>query len=118
MLTDQLGQCLGNTDEHDLGLRAGVRELLQQFGHARVSRRIADAIILQRQIKPYKDIKDFKQQNYGFSDSIRKVEPYIVTKSSFFAIEVTAVCGNAIVSSVATVKFEKGKPQTVAIISN
>ncbi|MBW8015255.1 MAG: general secretion pathway protein GspK [Planctomycetes bacterium] len=79
---------------------------------------IADAIIQQRQIKPYKDIKDFKEQNYGFSDSIRKAEPYIVTESSFFAIEVTAVCGNAIVSSVATVKFEKGKPETIAIISN
>jgi len=79
---------------------------------------IAEAIIQQRQVKPYKDINDFKQQNYGFSDSIRKVEPYIVTQSSFFAIEVTAACGNAVVSSIATVKIEKGKAETIGIMSN
>ncbi|MCF7954538.1 MAG: general secretion pathway protein GspK [Phycisphaerae bacterium] len=79
---------------------------------------IAEAIIQQRKVMPYKDINDFKQQNYGFSDSIRKVEPYIVTQSSFFAIEVTAACGNAFVSSIATVKIEKGKAETIGIMSN
>lgn len=79
---------------------------------------IADKIIEQRQLKPYKDIKDFKQQNYGFSDSIKKVEPYIITKSTFFAIEVTAYCGNAVVSSVATVIIDKGKANTVGIMTN
>lgn len=79
---------------------------------------IAEAIIQQRKVKPYKDINEFKQQNYGFSDSIRKVEPYIVTQSSFFAIEVTAACGNAVVSSIATVKIEKGKAETIGIMSN
>jgi len=79
---------------------------------------IAEAIIQQRKVNPYKDINEFKKQNYGFSDSIRKVEPYIVTQSSFFAIEVTAACGNAVVSSIATVKIEKGKAETIGIMSN
>jgi len=79
---------------------------------------IADAIIQQRFVKPYKDIEDFKRQNYGFADSIRKVQPYIVTKSSFFAIEVTAACGNAIVTSVTTVKIENKKVERIAIMSN
>ena len=79
---------------------------------------IADAIITQRQIEPFKNIDDLKQKNYGFSDSIRKVMPYIVTESTFFAIEVTASCGNAVVSSIATVTINKGKVETVGIISN
>lgn len=78
---------------------------------------IADAIIAQRKLEPYKNIADFKQKNYGFSDSIRKVEPFIITESTFFAIEVTASCGNAIVSSVATVVINKGKAETIGIMS-
>ncbi len=79
---------------------------------------IAEEIIQQRKIEPFKTIAEFKQKNYGFTDSIKKVEPYIITKSRFFAIEVTASCGNAVVSSVATVVIDKGKTSTVGIMSN
>ena len=79
---------------------------------------IAQAIIEQRKVKPFKSIEEFRNQNYGYSDSIKKAEPYITTKSTFFAIEVKAECGNAIAKSTAAFHIKGNKAEKVAVLSD
>lgn len=110
---------LGLFGSEKVNINTAPRHVLQAaftFGGNEVD--IADAIITQRQIKPYKDIDEFKEMNYEFSDSIRKVEPYITTQSTFFAIEIVAQCGNATVSSIAAITKKGSKIEKIAYMSN
>jgi len=81
------------------------------------AREIANEIILMRQEKPFKDIEELKTKLYQYSDSIRKVEPYITTRSTFFAVKVTATTGSAKASAVATVVREGTNVQRIAVLS-
>jgi hypothetical protein len=81
------------------------------------ARKIAQEIILLRQEKPFKDIDELKKKLYGYNDSIRKVEPYITTRSTFFAIKVTATTGSAIASAVATVVREGKNVERIAVLA-
>jgi type II secretory pathway component PulK len=82
------------------------------------AREIAHEIILMRQEEPFKDIDELKTKLYGYSDSIRKVAPYITTTSKFFAVKVTARTGVARASSVATVVREGKNVQRIAVLSD
>ncbi len=82
------------------------------------AREIAHEIILMRQEKPIKDIAELKNKLYGYNDSIRKVEPYITTKSKFFAVKVTARTGVARASSVATMIREGRNVQRIAVLAD
>jgi len=78
---------------------------------------IAEEIINQRKIKPYKKVEDLKKMHYGYSDSIDKVEDYLTTETTFITIEIRAVCGNAEASSVSLVQKSGTKTTMVAMIS-
>ena len=79
---------------------------------------IAEAIVEQRKVEPFKTINDFRDKNYGYSDSIKRSEPYITTQSTFFAIEIKAECGNAIATSIATFNIKGGKAEKIGIMSD
>ena len=90
-----------------VNINTAPRHVLEAaFTFGGYARKIAQEIILLRQEKPFKDIDELKKKLYGYNDSIRKVEPYITTRSTFFAIKVTATTGSAIASAVATVVRE------------
>ena len=79
---------------------------------------IAEEIIQRRREKPFKNIDELKSSLYRYSESIKKVEPYITTASRFFAIKVTAVRGRAGTSTVATVVKDRRSVKPIAIISH
>ncbi len=79
---------------------------------------IADAIIKQRRIKPFKDISELKKILFRYSTSIEKCEKYITTASNFFTIRIESVSGKArVLTVIAVVKDAKGVRQ-VAVLSN
>ncbi|MFC1676318.1 type II secretion system protein GspK [Planctomycetota bacterium] len=83
---------------------------------------IADQIIQQRRIKPFKDVDELQSELLRYSDSIRKCERFITTRSSFFTIKVTAVSGTAKASAVIAVTLDKTKKagqriRRIAVIS-
>ena len=82
------------------------------------SEKIAEEIIVQRQKKPFKDIKELKNKLLRYSDSIRKSEEYITTVSRFFTVRVTARCGVSSVSAVIAVIKEDGEIVKVAVIGS
>jgi hypothetical protein len=69
---------------------------------------IADEIIRLRREEPFKNMEDMKAKMYGFSDSFKKVEPYITMKSNYLTLKVTASYGKAKTTSIAAViKIDK-----------
>ncbi|MBW8035645.1 MAG: general secretion pathway protein GspK [Planctomycetes bacterium] len=78
---------------------------------------IAEAIINQRKIKPYEKLEDLKEMHYGYTDSIDKVKPYLTTTSTFFTVEVRAVCGNAEASSVSLIEKRGTKITKIGMMS-
>ncbi len=79
---------------------------------------IADAIIKQRRIKPFKDIDELKKSLFRYSDSIGRCEQYITTKSSFFTVHITVVSGVAKVSSVIAIIKDGTKAEQIAMLSD
>ena len=77
---------------------------------------IADGIINERKVKPFKDIDDLTKRLFRYSGSIDKCKPYITTQSDFFSIRVKASSGIAEVCATAGVKKEQGKFQKIGII--
>lgn len=78
---------------------------------------IAEEIVEERRIKPFKDIDELKTELMGYSDSIRACEKYITTTSEFFTIRVTATSGVAETSTVIAVRKQGEKLEKIAIIS-
>ncbi len=78
---------------------------------------VADEIIILRQEKPFKDIKDLEKRLYRFNDSIEDTKDFITTTSKYFSIKVTATAGRAKTAAVATVVKEGNKFQRIAIIT-
>jgi hypothetical protein len=78
---------------------------------------VADAIIKQRQIKPFTDVNDVQKKVYKYADSIRKSKDFITTTSSVFSVKITAVSGVAKVSMTAAVLMQGKKPRIIAIVS-
>jgi hypothetical protein len=79
--------------------------------------RIADGIIRQRRIKPFKDIAELISTLFSYSDSIKKCEKYITAVSNLFTIRVTAVSGAATVSVVIAVSKEGGTVRKIGVFS-
>ena len=77
---------------------------------------IAEEIINQRKIAPYKKVDDLKEMHYGYSDSINKVKSYLTTTSTFFTVEVRVVCGNAEASSISLIEKNGSKITTIGMI--
>jgi hypothetical protein len=79
--------------------------------------RIAEEIIRQRRIKPFKNVEELRKSLFRYSDSIEKCEKYITTSSSFFTIRVTAVSGVAKTSAVIAITKEGKKMEKIAVLS-
>lgn len=77
---------------------------------------IAEAIIKERKIKPFRDIDDLGKRLFTYKVSIDKCKPYITTQSDFFSIRVRATSGVARVCATAGIKKEQGKYQRIGII--
>lgn len=82
---------------------------------------IAEEIIEQRRIKPFKDTEDLRRRLFGYSDSIKKCEQFIIMTSDFFTIRITATNGTARASTIMavtrTITGKKKKTERVAVIS-
>ncbi len=78
---------------------------------------IADAVIRQRKIKPFKDLNELSARLLEYSESIKKCNQYITTESNFFTIKVTAISGAAEASKVIAMKKGKKGFEKVAVIS-
>ncbi len=79
---------------------------------------IADQIIARRRIKPFKDIDELKSELLRYSDSIRKCEDFITTRSTFFTVRITAVSGLAESSAVVAVVKTGKNVRKIAMISS
>jgi DNA uptake protein ComE-like DNA-binding protein len=77
---------------------------------------IAEQIIKQRKIEPFKDIDDLKRKIFRYSDSIEKARPYITAQSNTYTIRVKAISGVAKVCATAGVKKEENGFQKIGII--
>ncbi|MDO8302336.1 MAG: type II secretion system protein GspK, partial [Sedimentisphaerales bacterium] len=78
---------------------------------------VADAIIKERQQKPFVDANDLTKKMYKYADSIRKSKDFITTASNVFSVKITAVSGVATVSMTAAVQMQGKKPQILAIMT-
>jgi len=94
-----------------------VLEAAFAFAGLSDSVKIAQEVIEKRQIKPFKDTDDLRNQLYGYSDSIEKCRQYIVTKSDFFTIRITTNSGQAKASAVIAVKKNKNKMEKIAVLN-
>ena len=79
---------------------------------------IAEEIIEQRRIKLFKDMEDLKKRLFGYSDSIKKCEQFIIMTSDFFTIRITATNGTARASTIMAITRKKKKIERIAVISN
>jgi hypothetical protein len=77
---------------------------------------IADGIIKARREKPFKDTDELQDKLYTYGESIRKALPYITTTSTCLTIKVTARCGAATASSIASVLKNDKAIQTITMV--
>jgi hypothetical protein len=77
---------------------------------------IADGIIKARREKPFKDTDELQDKLYIYGESIRKALPYITTTSTCLTIKVTARCGAATASSIASVLKNDKAIQTITMV--
>jgi hypothetical protein len=78
--------------------------------------KVADAIIKERQQKPFKDVNDLQKRVYKYSDSILKSKDAITGTSNVFSVKITAICGVAKATATAVVMMEGKKAKVIAII--
>lgn len=96
-----------------ININSAPRNVLEAaFTFGGDAQQIAQGIIKQRRLKPFKDIEELKESLFRFSDSIEKSKDFIATRSDFFTIRITADSGAAKVSAVIAVRkfnnnFEK-----------
>jgi DNA uptake protein ComE-like DNA-binding protein len=79
--------------------------------------KVAEAIIKERQQKPFVDVNDLQKKLYKYADSIRKSKDFITAKSNVFSIKITAVCGVAQTTTTAAVVMQDKKPKAIVILS-
>ena len=79
---------------------------------------IADQIIIERQVKPFKNYDDLKERLFRYSDSLEKCKDMLVTDSIYFSVHIRAVSGGAVVENVCVVMKIKNAVTKIATISN
>lgn len=77
---------------------------------------LTQKVIEQRQEKPFKKIDELKELGRIDTGTMKKLQNYLTTTSTFFRIRVTSRSGNAGTSAVATVVKEGKKVQQLAIL--
>lgn len=80
--------------------------------------RIAEEIIQQRRIKPFKSVSELSSSMLAYGDSIKKCENFITTSSTFFTIRVTAVSGVAKASTIIGIMKMGNAMKKIAVMSS
>ena len=93
-----------------------VLEAALVFGGREVD--FADAVIIDRQIKPFEDIQDMKRRLYRFSDNIERVADLILFESEVFTIKVEAVSGTAKATSTTAILYKDNKFTKITTVYN
>ena len=73
-------------------------------------------VIEARQVKPFKKVDELKKLGGLDADTMKQLNNYLTTTSTFFQIRITSRSGNARSSAVATVVKEGRKTQQLAIL--
>ena len=101
-----------------VNINTAPRQVLEAaFTFGGNAKEIAEEIIQQRRVKPFKDIADLKRILFQYSDSIGKCGEYITTVSGFFTIKVTAASGVAQASAIIAITKNGQKIERIAVIS-
>lgn len=110
---------IGTWGTQKININTAPRHVLETafiFGGNEVD--IAEKIIQRRQIEPFADLADLKNELTGYSDSIEKCEKYITTESTIFTIKITAISGVAKASSVIAITKNGEKITRIAVINS
>jgi len=110
---------MGMWGSQKVNINTAPRQVLEAafvFGGDEVE--IADEIIKRRRLKPFDDIEELTKALFRYSDSIKKCEKYITTRSTFFTIKVTAVSGVAEASVVIAIRKNDQNIERIAVISS
>jgi hypothetical protein len=94
-----------------------VLEATFAFGGLTSAVPLADNVIQRRRIKPFDDPNEMRQEFFRYGDSLDKCRQYIVTKSDFFTIHVSAKRGLAHASAVIVVRNNNGKMEKIAVLN-
>lgn len=78
---------------------------------------LANDIILQRRIKPFKDIDDLKERLYQYTQPIENCKDLIVTESEYFTIRITATDGLAKASAVIAINKQSNNAKVIAVLA-
>lgn len=101
----------------EININTAPRQVLEAaFTLTGEPKKIADAIIQQRQSKPFKTLNELIELLPEEAQQIRAATPYLTMQSSFFQIRITSCCGNARCMAAATVFKDQKKVETLAVL--
>lgn len=101
----------------EININTAPRQVLEAaFTLTGEPKKIADAVIQQRQSKPFKTLNELIELLPEEAQQIRTATPYLTTQSSFFQIRITSCCGNARCMAAATVFKDQKKVETLAVL--
>jgi type II secretory pathway component PulK len=110
---------LGVWGSDKVNVNTAPRNVLEStfvFGGQEVD--LADAVIIERRIEPFKDIEDMKRRLFRFSNNIDKLTDLIVFESNVFSVKVEAVSGAAKATSMTAILYEDKKFMKITTIYN
>jgi len=110
---------LGVWGSNKVNVNTAPRNVLEAafvFGGQEV--RLADSVIEERKVEPFKDIEDIKRRLYSFSGNIDKVADMIVFSSEVFTIKIKAVSGSATATSTTAVLYKDKKFTKITTVYN
>jgi hypothetical protein len=112
---------LGLWATRQVNINTAPRQVLEaalMFGSPANAPKIAQAIIVQRQIKPFADIEEVKRTVFQYSDAVEKCKSFLTTTSSVLTVRVTAVSGVATATMIAAVNKEGDKIKQIGVVSD
>jgi hypothetical protein len=112
---------LGLWATRQVNINSAPRQVLEAaltFGSAADAPKIAQEIILRRQLKPVTDVNELKQAVPRYSTALDDCRTFITVRSTVFTIRITAISGVARVTALAAVAKEGDKVQQIAVISD
>lgn len=100
-----------------VNINTAPRHVLEAaFAYGGDADKLAEAVIAQRQEKPFENIDDLRKRNLTFSSQIQKCEKYITFKSDFFTIRIKATNGPATCMATAAVIKKGGNVTRLAAV--
>ncbi len=93
-----------------------VLEAAFVFGGQEV--RLADSVIAERKVEPFKDVEDMKRRLFSFSNNIDNLADMILFESEVFTIKIKAVSGSAVATSTTAVLYKDKKFTKITTVYN